>query len=215
MGSLAWALASPAAPRSSGWAAHLLNSVVLAALRVVAVDRIQRRLTVRLGEQVLGVHAGHVARVARDEVALGRRLRRRELSIRDKLAPLQRIVVGLALGQSSLADLTIGLGEVVGHAWQVASVALPQQKAGGQQPARARGSCHARSEARVCRRACELACRPVAAHRDVMRVAFGEHPWARAKEAQPEVTKTLGHMRVEVTPPKATHTARSIHALPG
>ena len=43
---------------------------------------------------------------------------------------LQRIVVGLALGQSSLAHLTIRLGEVVGHAWQVASVALRSEKRG-------------------------------------------------------------------------------------
>ena len=105
--------------------AHLLYSVVDLPFWVIAAYSLQSCLAIRLGKQILRVDSSHVARVTRDEVAFSRRLWRRELSIRDKLAPLERVVVGLPLCQRRLADVAVGLSHLVLTAWQEASVALP------------------------------------------------------------------------------------------
>ena len=118
----------PAAGCASWWEStlpHLLFRVVDLSLGVIAAHSLQSRLAIRLGEQVLAVDASHVARVPGDEVALCRRLRRCELSVRDELAPLEWVVVGLPLCKRCLADITVGLGEMVTVSWQEASVALP------------------------------------------------------------------------------------------
>ena len=87
----------------------LLRGLLHTPLVVVAAHGLQCCLTVSLRVQVVRVHARHVPRVARYVVLLGRRVRRGELSIRDELAPLERVAVGLALRERRIARLPVCL----------------------------------------------------------------------------------------------------------
>mmetsp|Transcript_49838 Transcript_49838/g.112089 ORF Transcript_49838/g.112089 Transcript_49838/m.112089 type:complete len:334 (+) Transcript_49838:1246-2247(+) len=91
----------------------LLAGRLLCALREVTTHGCKGGLSVSLGVQVLRVDTRHVARVARDMMPLGRRMRGGEFGVRDELTPFERVCVRLALSQRGLTRLAIGLGHLV------------------------------------------------------------------------------------------------------